>query len=334
MNLEEQLMFLALNLAKQGWPMVSPNPMVGCVIIKDNQIVAKGYHEKFGKAHAEVNAINALNPEINPADCTLYVTLEPCTHFGKTPPCVDLIIEKGFKRVVICNTDPNPLVAGKGIEKLRAAGIEVVKDVLEQKGAELNKRFFTFHHKKRPYYILKWAQTADGFISRLPVPKNREENMISTSDHLIKVHTMRSEEMAIMVGKNTVLHDNPRLTTRLVKGNNPVRIFIDRSLEVPTTFNIYNKESNTIIFNAQKSEVKDHLHFICIDFSKNVLAQISVKLYEMNIQSVLVEGGARLLNDFILQGLYDELRVFKNYELNFGSGLKAPDAGIANEISK
>lgn len=324
---QEFYMMRAINLANKGIGNVSPNPMVGCVIVKNGEVVSSGYHQQFGKAHAEVNAINALNPEINPADCILYVTLEPCTHFGKTPPCTDLIIEKGFKKVVICNTDPNPLVAGKGIEKLRAAGTEVVKDVLGEQGAELNKRFFTYHQKKRPYYILKWAQTADGFISRWPVPENREENMISTSDHLLAVHKMRSEEMAIMVGKNTVLHDNPRLTTRLVKGNNPIRIFIDRILEVPLTFNIYNSEAKTIIFNEQKSEVKEHLHFIRIDFSKNVLIQISEKLYDLNIQSVLVEGGARLLNDFILQGLYDELRVFKNYELHFGSGIQAPNAG-------
>lgn len=318
----------ALNLAQKGWPDVSPNPMVGCVIVKDNQIVAEGYHKKFGEAHAEVIAISALASNINPAECSLYVTLEPCSHYGKTPPCTDLIIKKGFKKVVICNTDANPIVSGKGIEKLRAAGIEVILHVLEKEGAELNKRFFTFHQKKRPFYILKWSQTADGFISRWPIPKTRNENIISTPEHLIKVHEMRAGEMAIMVGKNTVLHDNPRLTTRLVKGNNPVRIFIDRILEVPATFHIYNAEAKTIIFNEQKSEIKDHLHFIQIDFSKNVLVQISEKLFEMNIQSVLVEGGLKLLNSFILQGLYDEIKVFKNNNLNFGSGIKAPDAGI------
>lgn len=315
----------ALNLAAKGWPHVSPNPMVGCVITKDNGVVAEGFHKRCGDAHAEVNAINALDPEIDPADCTLYVTLEPCAHFGKTPPCTDLIIKKGFKKVVICNIDPNPLVSGKGIEKLREAGIEVITHVLEKDGSALNKRFFVFHEKKRPYYILKWTQTADGYISRLPVPDKRADNIISTNEHLEQVHQMRSEEMAIMVGKNTVLKDNPHLTTRLVKGPNPIRIFIDRKLEVPMTYNIYNSEAPTIIFNEVKNEINDHLKYVQIDFTGNVLPHISAKLFEFNILSVIVEGGLTLLNHFILEGLYDEVRIFENKSLFFGHGMKAPE---------
>ncbi|MDX2174538.1 MAG: bifunctional diaminohydroxyphosphoribosylaminopyrimidine deaminase/5-amino-6-(5-phosphoribosylamino)uracil reductase RibD [Bacteroidota bacterium] len=314
----------ALLLAQQGWPEVAPNPMVGCVIVKNGEIVAEGYHQKFGYAHAEVNAINNLSTEINPADCTLYVTLEPCNHFGKTPPCADLIIEKGFKKVVVCNLDPNPLVAGRGIEKLKQAGIEVIIGVLEDEGKALNKRFFTFFKKKRPYYILKWAETADGFISKLPIPKNREENIIGDTEQQIQSHQLRANEMAIMVGKNTVLSDNPSLTTRLVKGKNPIRIFIDRNLEVPKSFNIYNVDAKTLVFNSVKEEVENNIEFYKLDFTKNVLQQISDKLFDLKIQSVIVEGGTFLLNDFLKQKLYDEVIIYKNENLKFGSGVSAP----------
>ena len=314
----------ALLLAQQGWPMVAPNPMVGCVIVKDDKIVAKGYHEKYGEAHAEVNAINNLCTEINPLDCILYVTLEPCSHYGKTPPCADLIIKNGFKKVVVCNLDPNPLIAGKGIEKLKNAGIDVILGILEKKGIELNKRFFTFFEKKRPYYILKWAQTADGFISKLPIPKNREENIIGDEEQQVKSHQLRANEMAIMVGKNTVLNDNPTLTTRLVEGKNPVRIFIDKNLEVPRNFNIYNYESKTIVFNGFKDVVENNIEFYKIDFTQNVLKQISDMLFDLKIQSVIIEGGSFLLKDFIKQKLFDEIIIYKNENLWFGSGVEAP----------
>jgi len=321
---EEYYMQIALNLAKQGWPYVAPNPMVGCVIVLDEKIVAEGFHQKYGEAHAEVNSINNLSPLVRAEDCTLFVNLEPCSHHGKTPPCADLIISKGFKKVVIANLDPNPLVAGKGIEKLKNAEINVITGVLEKEGRELNKRFFTFHEKKRPYYILKWAQTADGFISKLPVPEKREENMIGDEEQQKKVHQMRAGEMAVMVGKNTVLCDNPNLTTRLAEGKNPLRIFIDKNLEVPRSFNIYNTQAETIVFNALLSEDAGNIKRIKIDFTKNVLKQISDILYQLKIQSVIVEGGVFLLNDFIKQNLYDEVNVFVNEKLKFGSGVKAP----------
>ncbi len=323
----EYYMQIVLDLAKKGWPNVAPNPIVGCVIVLNDVIVVEGFHEKYGEAHAEVNAINNLPASIDPKDCTLYVNLEPCSHHGKTPPCADLIISKGFKKVVIANLDPNPLVAGKGIEKLKKSGIEVITGILEKEGLELNKRFFTFHTKHRPYFILKWAQTADGFISRLPVPENREENMIGDKDQQEKVHQIRAEEMAIMVGKNTVLCDNPNLTTRLVEGKNPIRIFIDKNLEVPLSFNIYNSEAETIVFNMVKEEFKENIKWIKINFSENVLKQIAQKLYELKIQSVLVEGGAFLLNDFIQQKMYDEAIVYTNKELYFKTGVKAPIIG-------
>ena len=325
-------MQLALDLAKQGWPNVAPNPMVGCVIVKKDQVVASSYHKTFGDPHAEVNAIANLPKEIVPAECVLYVTLEPCSHFGKTPPCCDLIISKGFKTVVIACKDPNPLVSGEGIKKLKEAGIEVIEGVLEEEARKLNKHFIRFHESKRPYIILKWAQTADGFISRIPVPKNKEENMISREGAQIFVHKLRAETMGIFVGKNTVLMDNPKLTTRLVEGRNAARIFIDKNLEVPVNFNIYKEEAPTIVFNSVKDEKKDHIQHVKLNFETNILRQICEKLYQLNVQSVLVEGGTILLNDFVNQEIWDEVLVFQNPDLYFGEGLKAPVFALKNSF--
>ena len=333
-NSDQKFMQTAIDLAKQGRPNVAPNPMVGCVIVKDDKIVAEGYHKKYGEAHAEVNAINNLPAAIDPKDCIIYINLEPCSHHGKTPPCADLIITKGFKKVVIANTDPNPLVAGKGIKALKEAGIEVIHGVLEEEGLELNRRFFTFHAKHRPYFILKWAQTADGFISRLPLPENRSENKIGDVEQQKTVHQMRSEVAAIMVGKNTVLNDNPFLTARSVKGKNPVRIFIDKNLEVPLSFNIYNKEAETIVFNSLKEETKENVKFIKLNFSESVLKQIMQKLHELKVQSVMVEGGSFLLNKFIEENLWDEGFVFVNDDLKFEKGIKAPQINLPSEFTR
>jgi diaminohydroxyphosphoribosylaminopyrimidine deaminase/5-amino-6-(5-phosphoribosylamino)uracil reductase len=322
----------ALDLAKKGWPQVAPNPMVGCVIVKNNEVVSDGYHQKFGGPHAEVIAINNLPSTISPQDCIVYVTLEPCSHHGKTPPCAELIISKGFKTVVISSQDPNPLVKGDGIKKLEEAGIAVIKDILKHETEELNKHFFTFHEQRRPYFILKWAITAEGFISRIPVPKTLEENRITRREAQVYVHRMRSELMGIFVGKNTVLKDNPRLTTRLVQGKNPTRIFIDRNLEIPQTYNVYNKEAPTIIFNSIKDEEKDHLRFMKLDFNRNTLPQICEKLYDAQIQSVLVEGGAYLVNEFVNQELWDEVLVFQNPDLYFKQGLKGPVFALKNSF--
>ncbi|MBX3163970.1 MAG: bifunctional diaminohydroxyphosphoribosylaminopyrimidine deaminase/5-amino-6-(5-phosphoribosylamino)uracil reductase RibD [Bacteroidetes bacterium] len=324
----------ALNLAKQGFPDVAPNPLVGCVIVKDDKIVAQGYHQKFGEAHAEVNAINNLPAQLSTANCQLYITLEPCSHFGKTPPCADLIISKGFKTVVIACKDPNPLVSGNGIKKLQQAGIEVITGVLEQEARELNKQFITYFEKKRPYISLKWAMTADGFISKNPVSKNREENVITGIEAQTYVHQMRAETMAIMVGKNTVLNDNPTLTTRLVKGKNPIRIFIDKNLEVSPHFNIYNAEAPTLVFNSQKDEMQNNIRFIKLNFENHVLEQILETLYHLKIQSLLVEGGTTLLNSFINQNLWDEAFIFQNPKLNFGTGIKAPELLLGENFEK
>ncbi len=322
----------ALELAKQGWPAVAPNPMVGCVIVKEGKIISEGYHQKFGGSHAEVNAIENLPAYISPGDCTMYVTLEPCNHHGKTPPCSDLIIKKGFKHVVIGSKDPNPLVSGKGIKKLQESGIKVLQGVLEMEEKKLNKHFVTFHEKKRPYYLLKWAMTADGFISKCPLPAKREDNLISGKNSQLFVHKLRSENRAIFVGKNTVLADDPSLTTRLVKGKNPIRILIDRKLGVPLNFKIYNKEASTIVFNDLKDEEKDHVKYIKLNFDENILKQISDVLYKLGIQSVLVEGGALLINDFLKNNFWDEIVVFQNPKLYFKEGVKAPDFPLKNSF--
>ena len=326
-------MLFALELAKKGSPLAFPNPLVGCVIVYKDEIVASGYHQKYGEAHAEVTAIMALPSELSTAECTLYVTLEPCSHHGKTPPCADLIIAKGFKKVVIAAGDPNPLVAGKGIKKMQEAGIEVITGVLEKEALELNKRFYTFHQKKRPYLILKWAQTEDGFISRMPLPENKAENHISREEANSFIHQLRAEVMGIFVGKNTVLYDNPRLTTRLVAGANPIRLFIDKNLEVPTHFAIYNNDAKTIVFNAIKEEEQGHIRFIKLDFTKTILEQVCDKLYHLGIQTLLVEGGATLLNALIKQNLWDEVLIIENPDLSFTTGLKAPEFALKNSFS-
>lgn len=315
----------ALELAAQGWPEVAPNPMVGCVIVKDDKIIAEGYHKHYGEAHAEVNAIQSLEKDFDFSDCTLYVNLEPCSHYGKTPPCSDLIIAKKIKTVVICNTDSNPLVGGKGIEKLRKNGIEVISGVLEKEGRSLNKRFFTFHEKKRPYIILKWAQTKDGLISKLPVPDDRKKNWITCDESVRLVHQWRAEEQAIMVGTNTVLLDNPELTARFGNGKNPIRIAIDKELKLDTNSNVFNQSSETFVFTEKEKASVQNIYYHTIDFNKNVLEQILNQLYKSNISSMIVEGGRALLQSFIDENLWDEARVFINPNITFENGVPGPN---------
>lgn len=322
MNLSEQHIKRCFELAQKGLGRVAPNPLVGCIITKGNTVIAEGYHEEYGKAHAEVNAINSLGQEFDFSDCTLYVNLEPCSHHGKTPPCVDLIINKKFKKVVICNTDTNPLVGGKGIEKLKKAGIDVETGILEKEGRELNKRFFTFHEKKRPYIILKWAQTNDGFIGKIGADK--DENWISSEESKKLVHEWRAQEQAIMIGTNTAINDNPELTVRLVKGKNPIRVVIDKDLKLNPDSNLFNNAAETFVFTEKDNPVSGDTTYFRIDFSKNVLAQILNKLAESNISSIIIEGGTTLLQSFIKENLWDEARVFVNPDKNFENGIKAP----------
>ena len=306
MNIHEQFMQRCFELAMQGLGNVAPNPMVGCVIVHDEIIIGEGFHQKFGAAHAEVDAINSVANQELLKESTLYVNLEPCSHFGKTPPCADLIVQKKIKRVVIGTYDPNPKVAGKGIQKLKVASIDVIADVLKKESDYLNRRFITFHKKHRPYIILKWAQSADGFMA-LNEPK---QFWFTNDESKIIMHKWRSEEPGILVGRNTVEIDDCELTVRLWKGVNPVRIVIDRKLNLSVTRKIFNPEARTIVFNEMKSETNKFIRFIKIDFTENILKKILNELYISEIQSVMIEGGPTTLHHFIEQNLWDEARIF------------------------
>ncbi len=309
----------ALELAAIGRGHVSPNPMVGCVIVYNNQIIGEGWHKQYGDWHAEVNAINAVEDKSLLKESTAFVTLEPCSHFGKTPPCADLLIKHQLKRVVICNVDTNPLVGGKGITKLREAGIEVETGILEQEGRMLNRRFFTFMEKKRPYIMLKWAQTADGFIAR----ENHDSKWISNTLSRTLVHKWRTEEDAIMVGTQTALYDNPQLNVRNWTGKNPVRVVIDSQLRLPSSLALFDQKQFTICYNLIKNENKENLHLVMVENKENMLQEIIEDLYTRKIQSLIVEGGSKLLNSFIGLHLWDEARVFRSTQV-FGKGIAAP----------
>jgi diaminohydroxyphosphoribosylaminopyrimidine deaminase/5-amino-6-(5-phosphoribosylamino)uracil reductase len=315
-----------LDLANLAGVNVSPNPMVGSVIVLNDEIIGEGYHQFFGGPHAEVNAINNVSKDLYDLldKSTIYVSLEPCAHTGKTPPCVDLILKNHFNRVVIGCKDPNPLVSGKSIEKIKNAGIEVEVGILEKECLKLNKRFFTYQIKKRPYVILKWAQTKDGYID-----KNRDEdiiidrkiNWISHPDTQSIVHYWRSKEQAILVGWKTIEHDNPSLTVREVKGLNPLRIIIDSNLNMPKDSKVFTDGDKTIIINKIKDEEIENVSFV-------KLQQITTKtilsiLYDLEISSVFVEGGTGTLQHFILDGLWDEARIIQSKTL-FCDGIKAP----------
>lgn len=313
-------MHRALQLAKLGIGNVAPNPLVGCVIVHKNTIIGEGWHQKYGEAHAEVNAIKSIKAPINLSESTVYVSLEPCSHFGKTPPCADLLIKHKVKKVVICNLDPNPLVAGKGIEKLKNAGIEVETGILEKEGRELNKRFFTFIEKKRPYIILKWAQTSDGFVAG----ENGAPIQISNEFSSKLVHKMRAENAAIMVGTNTALNDNPNLTTRNWHGKNPIRILIDKQLRFKQTMNIFNEEANSLIYNIHGDGKILNAEYIKLPESDEFLNDLIEDLYKRNIQSILVEGGTKLLESFLKLGVWDEALVIVS-DKKIDAGTKAPN---------
>lgn len=314
-----------LQLAELGAGTVAPNPMVGAVLIYDDVIIGEGYHKKYGEAHAEVNCINSVAEENKErvSKSILYVSLEPCVHYGKTPPCADLIIKNKIPKVVIGCRDVFEQVAGKGIEKLEDAGVEVITGVLEKKSVELNKRFFTFHQAQRPYLILKWAQSLDGKIAASPASNLNERTLITNEYTNRLAHKWRSEETAIMVGTNTALHDDPSLTTRLWNGKSPVRIVVDMSLRLPPSLNIFDKKVKTIIFNKTKQEEDGNLIYHKLE-PENILQEIMRALYIMNIQSVIVEGGTKLLQTFIDADLWDEARIITNEQIIIGNGINAP----------
>ncbi len=311
-----------LELALLGMGEVAPNPMVGCVIVHDGKIIGEGYHQKFGQPHAEVNAIRSVqNPDLL-AQSTLYVSLEPCAHFGKTPPCSDLIIENQIPKVVIGTIDPFAKVAGKGIERMRKAGIEVKVGFLEKECRDLNRRFFTFHEQKRPYILLKWAQTLDGFID---TDRTETQHPTWITNALSKrlVHKQRSEESAILIGTNTAEFDNPALTVREWTGNQPVRLVIDRIDRLNSGLQLFDEKAPTWIFAEVEKQDSENLKFIRLDFTQNIVPQMLTSLYQREILSVVVEGGGKLLNSFLEMNLWDEAFVYTGNQF-FGKGVAAP----------
>jgi len=313
-----------LELAGKGVGHVAPNPMVGAVIVRQDKIIGEGYHRVFGDPHAEVNAINAAGDQRLLKDATLFVNLEPCSHYGKTPPCSKLIIEKGIRHVVIGAADPNKLVDGGGIDMLRKAGCHVETDILQDDCIRLNRFYYTYHTRKRPYIILKWAQTADGFIS--PSPEQTVTGTvrwITGEVERMLVHKWRSEVQSIMAGTGTLLTDNPRLTVRDWPGKNPVRIIPDRRGRLPRTLNVFNEEADTIVFSTSTGEEGEHIKYVGLSSEQAPLSEIIGHLFNTGIQSLLVEGGAALLESFITEGLWDEARVFTG-PITYVSGLKAP----------
>lgn len=319
--MDERFMHRALFLAKLGLGKVAPNPLVGCVIVHDNIIIGEGYHQFYGGPHAEVNALKQVeNPDLL-KKATVYVTLEPCSHFGKTPPCSDLLIKSGVKNVVIGTRDSNPLVSGKGIDKLKKAGIEVIENVLENECRKINRRFFTFHEKSRPYVILKWAQTSDGYLDKQRSSNEIGINWITEPETKSLVHKWRSEEQAILVGRNTIMNDNPSLTVRDFSGKNPIRIVIDSQLAISNMKNVFSDDAETLVFNRIKNEKIGNIEWIKIQETNTDL--ILKELYKRGIQSVLVEGGSRTLQYFIIDNVWDEARVIVGNS-QFGGGVKAP----------
>lgn len=332
MKTHQHYMQRCIELAKKGLGSTYPNPLVGSVIVANDVIIGEGWHKKAGEAHAEVNAISSVKDKSLLKNATIYVSLEPCSHFGKTPPCCDLILKNEIPNIVIGTVDPFAKVAGTGIAKLVAEGKNVTVGVLEDECNELNKRFFTFHTQKRPYIILKWAETADGFIA--PETKEVKEPVwISNAISKQLVHKWRTEEQGILVGKYTALDDNPELTARLYKGNNPTRILIDRNNDVPANFKIKNKEAKTIVLNETRQETEGNITYDTLNFTKKTIQQIVNKLYEHNIQSVIIEGGANSLQHFINANYWDEARVFIGNS-TFKKGTAAPQLKNAKLIAK
>ena len=319
-------MLRAIELGKNALGSAAPNPAVGCCIVNGDTIIGEGYTSAFGGFHAEVNAIQSVKDVTLLENATLYVTLEPCSHYGKTPPCSDLIIRHKIKRVVIGVIDPHEKVAGKGIEKLKSAGIDVVTKVKEKECRLHHKRFLTFHEKKRPYIILKWAQSSDKFIAPIRTKRNEKAKpyWITNLYSRQRVHQWRSEEQAIMVGTQTVLDDNPKLDVRQWKGNNPVRVVIDRTLKIPKNANVLNGDLKTIVFSERHHpDYSSNVNLEIVPFDLNLPYTICDVLRSYQINSLFIEGGAKTLQSFIDAGLWDEARIFTG-NTNLNSGVEAP----------
>ncbi len=318
MDADALFMQRALELAEYGRGTVSPNPMVGCVIVNEGRVIGEGYHQRYGGDHAEVEAIKSVKRPDLLSQSTVYVTLEPCSHWGKTPPCANLLIEKGVKKVVIAAIDSNPLVGGKGVQLLESAGIEVVTGLLETQSRWQNRRFFTQMEKKRPYIILKWAKTFDGFLAR----KDYSSKWITNAQSRQLVHKWRAEEDSILIGKNTAKYDNPTLNVRDWTGNDPIRLLIDSRLELPDSLRVFDHSIPTICYNTLKSHIEPMLDYVKLSDTFS-LEEILKDLSDRKIQSLIVEGGSYLLKKFIEAELWDEARVFTG-KATFGEGITAP----------
>jgi diaminohydroxyphosphoribosylaminopyrimidine deaminase/5-amino-6-(5-phosphoribosylamino)uracil reductase len=324
---DEKYMLRSIQIAKNGLGTTAPNPMVGAVIVYNDKIIGEGYTSAYGGAHAEVNAINSVKDISLLKSATLYVTLEPCSHFGKTPPCADLIVKMGIPKVVIGLKDPHEKVAGNGIKKLEQAGCSVQVGILKKECEEHHKRFLTYYTKKRPFIILKWAETADGFIA--PEPTLRDEKKkpywITNTRSRQLVHKWRSEEPGVLVGTNTVLVDNPQLNLRDWTGKPPTRIIIDRTLKIPIDFHVFDGKQRTIICTEVEdaSQYVDHITYKILNFETSLPQQLSSLLYEEQIQSVIIEGGSKTIESFIDNNLWDEARIFKGTS-TLKKGIKAP----------
>jgi diaminohydroxyphosphoribosylaminopyrimidine deaminase/5-amino-6-(5-phosphoribosylamino)uracil reductase len=308
----EHFMMRAIGIAELGHGKVAPNPLVGAVLVKDNRIIGEGYHQKFGEPHAEVNAIDAANGA-DLSDATLYVTLEPCSHHGKTPPCAELIIRHGIGKVVVGTKDPFPLVSGNGIARLRAAGVQVEVGLLGPECAHLNRRFLTYHARQRPYIILKWAQTSDGFIaahrSTVGDEEYRKLRYITGYEVQKLVHRWRSEEDAVLVGRHTAVDDDPALNVRHWEGRNPVRVTIDQHNHLPQHLKLFDGSQQTLVFTARPG-VNPNVSYVICDFDELIIPQVLSQLHSMGILSLFVEGGTRTITNFISEGIWDEARVF------------------------
>lgn len=331
-EVEDKYMARCISLARGGAGNVAPNPMVGAVIVHQGRIIGEGFHRKYGEAHAEVNAIASVGDEALLKESTIYVSLEPCSHYGKTPPCASLIIEKQIPRVVIGCPDPFPEVAGRGVKMLREAGIEVVTGVMEKEARELNRVFMTFQEKKRPYVYLKWAQSADGFLDLLRTDASLPAVALSSAETLRRVHYLRAHVSAIMVGTRTALLDNPSLTVRHWAGNSPVRVVLDRSLRIPSDYHLLDGCVKTLVFTAKEAANQENVEYVTIDFSQPVLPQVLHELYMRRLDSLMVEGGAVLLNAFLEEDVWDEARI-ETAPLSLRTGVKAPDINRAASCS-
>ena len=318
---DEVFMRRCLELAERGKGYTAPNPMVGALLVHNGRVIGEGWHRAYGKDHAEVDCLNNVAEEDRHLipESTMYVNLEPCAHHGKTPPCAGRLVQERVKKVVIANRDPFDQVNGKGIEILKTAGVEVETGLLDKEGKWLNRRFFTFHAKKRPYIILKWAQTPDGCMA----PPDKSRLQITNSHSMQLLHKWRTEEAAIMVGTTTAINDNPQLTARLWKGKQPLRIVLDRSLKIPATHHIFDGATDTWVVNEVKNEVSGNVKYVQLVFDDTILTQLCEHLYKAAILSLIVEGGAQLLNNMISAGLWEEARIFTGGTTLHG-GLQAP----------